>query len=118
MFPRVGDHVKINPEWIRLYDNEKIGLRSAFGFMKSDGLVGKVLIIESIGASGLVRVENHEVYINPDGTYMGRADDGVPFFIIAGGEKFTNILCPMCGSRGWEGFNMFHCQNPSCRNSR
>jgi len=121
MFPKVGDHVKINPEWVRRYDNGDISSTSSFGLMKSAGLVGEELVVKDVsnGEGEVVVKGDFRVFLNQDGTYMGRSNDGISFFVTTDMEKsVATSHCPMCGSNGWEGFNMFHCQNPSCINSR
>ena len=123
MFPRKGESVCINPEWVREFDAQASQVpRGNYRAMKDAGFVGEVLIVAyvdealvEVGRGGL----HFKVYLTPDGLYRGLdyvAD--ISYFVSCESKTSSRDGCPICGSRGWLGFNMFHCDNSRCHNNR
>lgn len=121
MFPRIGDRVRINPEWVEKFDS-LVPSYGNYKIMKDAGFVGKVLIVENVNDQVVIvglAGQSLEVYLTArTGLYQGLDHlDKVPYFIHAS-ETTGDSRCPVCGNGGWLGFNMFHCDNSGCPNGR
>lgn len=119
MFPKVGDKVRINPAWIAKHDREFDSDSGVYDFMRRHGFCGIELTVISVHEREVVEVDSGRhtmsVCLSPDGGYKG-VDLTISYFVLAA-DGF-NSTCPLCGSSGWIGFNMFHCGDAACRNGR
>jgi len=121
MVPKSGDKVMINPAWITEHDPRD----GVYAEMKRNGFVGNTLVVTSVESSidwVLISVSLGDITVSvfldrSNGGYTGAYSD-IPFFIHAGASLSLHGSCLLCGSPGWAGFNMFHCQNAACRNGR
>lgn len=121
MFPKMGDRVRINPEWVEKFDS-LVPSYGNYKIMKNAGFVGKVLVVKGVNGRevtvGIAGWSLSVYVVEPEGLYSGLDHMGmIPYFILES-EAAGNNHCPICGSDGWLGFNMFHCDDSRCPNGR
>lgn len=118
MFPHIGDKVQTNPEWVKIHAPRMSG--GVFTDMKRSGFCNRILHVVKIHGD---RVFVTDGYYDPIGVALGESGYyrgghmSIPYFLLIESHN-SKSYCPLCGSNGWQGINMFHCENSECQNGR